>query len=66
MPRRKPDLGGVRSARLGREVDWKRGRHSKSTSAEVKRWEAELLIPEPPGWMDAETYAKLAALRNAL
>lgn len=41
-----------------------RGRHKKHTSGETERWNAEHLIPPPPPWMDADTYAALAALRN--
>lgn len=40
-----------------------RGRHKKRASRETVAWESEHLIPPPPPWMDAATYAKLAALR---
>jgi len=43
----------------------KRGRHKRGTSWEARRWNAEHLIPERPVWMDADTYRKLAELRNA-
>lgn len=42
----------------------KRGRHRKARSVEVKAWVERTTCPEAPGWMDAETHAKLAALRK--
>jgi hypothetical protein len=42
-----------------------RGRHKKGSSPETLAWNREHLIPPPPPWMDAATYAKLAALRSA-
>lgn len=40
-----------------------RGRHKKGSSPETLAWNREHLIPPQPAWMDAATYAKLAALR---
>jgi hypothetical protein len=65
MPRRKRRFD-KHSQRLGCEVDWGRGRHRKSDSIDTQRWEAEHLIPERPGWLDSETYVKLAELRQTL
>ena len=45
--------------------DRKRGRHKKCTSRETLYWNDELLIPKRPPWMDADTYRRLAQLRNA-
>jgi|GEM_PF-3405797 len=42
----------------------KRGRHKKARSVEVKAWVERTNCPDPPGWMDAETARKLAALRK--
>lgn len=47
-----------------REPDRKRGRHKKAASAETKTWEREHMIPPRPSWMSADTYTKLARLRN--
>lgn len=66
MPRRKPREQTKHSERLGGHVDWKRGRHRKSDSAEVRRWENEHLIPKCPPWMDDETYRALAEMRSGL
>lgn len=46
--------------------DRKRGRHKRATSPETQRWNTEHLIPERPPWLSAETYTKLAALREQL
>ena len=46
------------------KYDVKRGRHRKRASAETARWEREHLIPPRPAWMDADTYTKLAQLRE--
>lgn len=43
----------------------KRGRHKHGASKETRRWNDEHLIPERPAWMNADTYTKLAAMRNA-
>lgn len=65
LPRRKPKYA-KHSSRLDRDVDWMRGRHRKSDSAETARWEQEHLIPERPDWMSVETYTALAGLRGSL
>jgi hypothetical protein len=44
----------------------RRGEHKKHRSPETRRWEREHLIPKQPLWMDGDTYAKLAKLREAL
>lgn len=48
------------------KYDILRGRHKKNASKETKLWERELLVPERPPWMDADTYVKLAKLRERL
>lgn len=48
-----------------RAADWKRGRHKKRVSRETKVWENDHLLPEPPAWMPAATYAALAKLRDS-
>jgi hypothetical protein len=48
------------------KFDRRRGRHKKRTSVETRYWNTAHLPPkiERPGWMDAETEAKLQALRR--
>jgi hypothetical protein len=49
------------------KLDPRRGRHKKRASAETHDWNRAYLPPKPvprPAWMDAETEAKLRALRR--
>jgi len=46
------------------KFDWKRGRHQKHASAEVRDWDRRTACPEPPPWMDDETALKLMQLRR--
>ena len=50
----------------GKHRKRKRGAHKSAGSPEVKRWNAEHLIPPPPPWLDRETYVQLAELRGKL
>jgi hypothetical protein len=49
-----------------KHYDIKRGRHKKHASRETREWEQAHLPPVPPSWMDAQTGAKLIALRRQL
>ena len=42
------------------------GLHRHANSPETLAWNRELLIPEKPAWMSAETYQALAQLRGSL
>lgn len=44
----------------------RRGEHKKHLSPETAKWNSEHLLPEQPGWMTADTYRRLAKLREAL
>lgn len=48
------------------KLDRKRGRHKKRASRETRVWESQYLIPQPPPWMDTETWRKLARMRAGL
>jgi hypothetical protein len=52
-------------SRRRRDQD-RRGEHKKAASRETRKWNAEHLLPERPGWMSKEQYEQLAKLRGQL
>lgn len=50
----------------GKHRQRRRGVHKRDTSPEVIAWKADHLLSEPPPWMDASTWARLARLHREL